>query len=150
MWFSFDKRITKDVGEGWDGPLLGNSLARWTFIGSPIWFERGQVLKFYDPVHCIGAAKKVRNKPGRRFVVSWIQEAESGLKVTHQVLNNDDTKSSWTSDRWAGGAASVVAMDGGIGTLSFPSTYLISPKIGVDGLFKIAISILVPASIRTF
>ena len=58
VWFSFDKRITKDVGEGWDGPLLGNSSARWTFIGSPIWFERGQVLKFYDPVHCIGAAKK--------------------------------------------------------------------------------------------
>ena len=107
----------KGVGTGWDGPLLGNSLARWTFIGSPIWFERGQVLKFYDPVHYIGAAKKVRNDPGRRFVVSWIQEAENGLTVTHQVLNKDDTKSSWTSDRWAGGAASVVAIDGGVGPI---------------------------------
>ena len=49
------------------------------------------------------------------------------------------------------GAASVVAMDGGIGTLSSVSVYLLDfPKTGVDALFKIAISILVPASIRTF
>ena len=77
IWFTFDKRGEENIGTGWDGPLLGNSSARWTFLGSPLWLERGQVLKSYDPVHNIGKARQVRkNNPGRRFVVSWIQEGE--------------------------------------------------------------------------
>jgi hypothetical protein len=119
-WFTVDKPERNVVGNGWDRVLGGDSKARWTFIGPPIWFEKGQTLKHYDPVHGVGAARAARKNGGKRFAMSWVQESERGMQVSHQIIDDVDASSEFLTSkdsRWSGAAATVTAIDGGKGTL---------------------------------